>query len=244
MHDELRGRTTVANVTPRSIERMRAAVDKFNSNRWVALARNLGGLLGLGLLVWASASTNETLRWVLALAGALLLAAAVVSLYAKWKAAVIRRHEQSKGTVTGPLSEHDSQLFASIRDVLSSGSGAIPYMRDHPFSLTFEDQRLADARRYLYASQLADNEFIDAEMEEARLSFAEALANFFGHLSTHAFPRDGQPGYYRIYPDVDVDWVNEDNQYAIDAMNEADRLSAVVWNAHQELIRIGVRRGA
>lgn len=167
-------------------------------------------------------------------------AAAVAEAQSEWSVERTRLLAQIEAPDADAL-EADRTLYRRLLDLLPSDGGTMWFVKEHPFDISYEDGKLNDLRVFLHEWDIAHRHFHDAEVEAARSELHAANREFVMHLATHSFQRDDNDRY-RIYPDVNLDWETESNAFAIQAAQEANRLSWALWEKHQAFVEIGKRR--
>jgi hypothetical protein len=136
----------------------------------------------------------------------------------------------------------DRALFGEFLDLLPTRRGAIAFLRNHPFEYSYDRDKLFPLLRYLDEWDDVEHTFHDPEIEAAQRRFRGRLAEFDDLETQHVFSRKDVPNQARVYPDVDMDWEDDDTRFALDAVRALGTKAAETYDAHQELAGTARRR--
>ena len=139
----------------------------------------------------------------------------------------------------------DKALFIKIRDLIPPNSNTIYYLRGHHFGGMFEHKLNKPLNDFYYHCKNLDFEFLDGDLEGAKIKFRDALNEFLDMLGRETFPPSEEDGIieskhltHRLVPKPqNGNWVRY--------REVVERLNELADNAHlayQDFIRLGQRK--
>lgn len=132
--------------------------------------------------------------------------------------------------------EADKQVLRDFLEVVPS-NGSIRFLRTNNFNFSFETKRLEDIERFACDRGGPEHEFLDAELESARVALRERCIAFLGTLVGNAFPtnnanREGVPS----------EWEDEQPERFKQAVMEISEAADVVCESYDSLVRMARRK--
>lgn len=115
----------------------------------------------------------------------------------------------------------------------------IEFARDQDFDdQSFPWSMMQKFDDFVRWSQNANNEFLDADLEAARVQLAERVKKFVIEVATNTSPLDRNPDRSKIH----TDYRNENSETYISMVKELNDAGSAVYEAYSDLIRMARQR--
>ena len=142
----------------------------------------------------------------------------------------------------GPSRDADEILYWRFLELLPTAKGVLVFLKELGISLRFREENLRPLDEFLDTWDDAEHEFLDAEIEQKRKSLLATCKVFCSWISQNTADAEGcNPGLHEIIPYCCDEW-KPGYQECIRKMEEVQKLSEKLREAHQELVRTARRR--
>jgi hypothetical protein len=129
----------------------------------------------------------------------------------------------------------DQQVFLDIKTALPY-SGAIRFLEQHDFGVSFILNRLDALHAFSAKSEDPSAEFIDADLEGMRITLVKAINEFSYYLSMHTWPTHN--GFQSVPPE----WEESRPARHTEVVGKLNALGTAVTTAYSMLVRESRRR--
>ena len=133
------------------------------------------------------------------------------------------------------VDSHDRALFDRFLEEFPSNGSSARFLNEQDIGSSFPRDDLDQLTQFTRDWGNAEHEFHDGELEKVRKKFLEAAKIFRSELSLNIFPIDG--GWFSM----DLQDF-EDRPEKINKRDEFNKQATEVYEAHQELVRLGTRK--
>lgn len=132
--------------------------------------------------------------------------------------------------------EADGKVLRDFLEVVPS-NGSIQFLRTNNFGFSFETRRLEDIERFAYDCGGPDHEFLDADIESARMEFRERCVAFLGTLARHSFTTNDEDR-----EGVPTEWAYESPEGFDQAVKEISDAAGAVCVSYDRVVRTARRK--